>query len=86
MKIIISKSNKGGKNMRNLSEAEILSLSNLLKMEKDGLAVSRAMHELITDDEFKRMSEAGILAMEQRTRAIQQFINENHITETREVR
>lgn len=71
--------------MRSLSDAELLSLTTLLKMEKDGLAVSRAMHQLINDDEFKRQSEAGMLAMEQRIRGIQQFINENNVTNTREV-
>ena len=37
--------------MRKLSEAEVLSLSTLLTMETDGLAVSKAMQVLINDDE-----------------------------------
>jgi|GEM_PF-5740942 len=37
--------------MRKLAEGEILSLTGLLKFESDGLAVSRAMQSLITDDD-----------------------------------
>ncbi|KGK88310.1 hypothetical protein [Clostridium sp. HMP27] len=65
--------------MRKLSEAEVLSLTSLLKMEKDGLAVSKAMQGLISDKELKQQAEAGILATEGRIKGIQQFINENNI-------
>ncbi len=68
--------------MRKLSDAEILSLTGLLKLEKDGLAVSRAMQILITDEDLKKQAESGILATEGRIKGIQQFINENRITET----
>ncbi|NLY42377.1 MAG: hypothetical protein GX066_00035 [Clostridiaceae bacterium] len=71
--------------MRKLSEAEILSLTNLLKMEQDGLAVAKAMQTLITDDELKKQAEAGILATEARIRGLQQFISENQIANTGEV-
>ncbi|WP_186431068.1 hypothetical protein [Clostridium sp. BSD9I1] len=65
--------------MRKLSEAEVLSLTSMLKMEKDGLAVSKAMQGLISDKELKQQAEAGILATEGRIKGIQQFINENNI-------
>lgn len=66
--------------MRKLAEGEILSLTGLLKLESDGLAVSRAMQSLITDDDLKKQAEAGILAAEGRIKGLQQFINENSIT------
>lgn len=66
--------------MRKLSDGEVLSLTSLLKFENDGLAVSKAMQTLITDDELKKQAESGILAAEGRIKGIQQFINENSIT------
>lgn len=71
--------------MRKLSDAELISLTGLLKLENDGLAVSRAMQVLITDDGLKKQAEAGILAAEGRINGIQQFINENRITGNEEV-
>lgn len=66
--------------MRKLTEGEILSLTELLKFESDGLAVSRAMQALITDDDLKKQAESGILAAEGRIKGLEQFINENNIT------
>jgi ferritin-like metal-binding protein YciE len=66
--------------MRRLAESEIISLTSMLKMEKDGLAVARGMQTLISDDELKKTAEASILATEGRVKGIQQFINENKIT------
>lgn len=71
--------------MRKLAENEIISLTTLLKMERDGLAVAKAMQNLITDDELKKQAEASILAAEGRIKGVQQFINENHVIQTREV-
>jgi hypothetical protein len=65
--------------MRKLSEGEVLSLTTMLKMENDGLAVAKAMQTVITDDELKKQAEAGVLAMEGRIKGIQQFINENEV-------
>jgi hypothetical protein len=65
--------------MRKLAEGEILSLTGLLKLESDGLAVSRAMQSLITDDDLKKQSESGILAAEGRIKGLEQFINENGV-------
>ncbi|KOF56187.1 MULTISPECIES: hypothetical protein [Clostridium] len=66
--------------MRKLSEGELISLTGILKLESDGLAVSRTMHPLIKDDELKKQAEAGILAAEGRVKGLQQFINENSVT------
>ncbi|WP_026476874.1 hypothetical protein [Alkaliphilus transvaalensis] len=72
--------------MRHLSDTEVLALTGLLRMEKDGLAVSRALEAIITDDDLRKETQAGVLAAEGRIQAIQQFINENHVTTTEEVR
>lgn len=66
--------------MRKLAEGEVISLTGLLKFETDGLAVSRAMQSLITDDELKKQAESSILASEGRIKGLQQFINENSVT------
>ncbi len=66
--------------MRQLADSEVLSLTNLLKMEKDALAVSKATKTLIGDEDLRKQAEAGILAAEGRIKGIQQFINENKIT------
>ncbi|ARC84913.1 hypothetical protein U732_4082 [Clostridium argentinense CDC 2741] len=71
--------------MRKLSEAELLSLTSLLKMEQDGLVVQRAVNALITDEELKRQGEASVLAAEGRMKGLQQFINENQVTAMAEV-
>ena len=66
--------------MRKLSEGELISLTGLLTMEKDGLLVTKAMENLITDEELKNQVESSVLAMEGRIKGLQQFINENQIT------
>jgi len=70
--------------MRKLTDAEVLSLTGLLNMERDGLALNRALQNLISDEDLKKQTEASILAAEGRIKGIQQFINENHITNTGE--
>lgn len=65
--------------MRKLAENEIISLTSLLKMENEGLAVARGMQTLISDDDLKQQAQASILATEGRIKGIQQFINENKI-------
>ncbi|HLV10085.1 MAG TPA: hypothetical protein VKY40_07750 [Halanaerobiales bacterium] len=67
--------------MRKLADNEVLSLSKVLKMEKDALALSKATQGLITDEDLKKQAEAGVLAAEGRIKGIQQFISENRITE-----
>ncbi|HCQ89964.1 MAG TPA: hypothetical protein DIU45_09750 [Clostridium sp.] len=71
--------------MRKLSEAEVLSLTSLLKMEQDGLIVQRAVNALITDENLKRQGESSVLASEGRIKGLQQFINENQVTVMAEV-
>lgn len=73
----------GGYNLRELTEGELLSLTGLLKMEKDGLTVTKAIHSLITDDDLRRQAEASVLATESRLKGIQQFINENQVAPVR---
>ncbi len=65
--------------LRDMSDAELLSLSGLLTMEKDGLAVARAMQPIISDDKLKTQAESAVMAAENRIKGIQQFINENKI-------
>lgn len=72
--------------MRNLTEAEKLSLRELLQMETTGLATAKAAKMAITDEELQRAAEASILAAEGRIKGIQQFVNENNILNSGEVR
>ncbi|MDU4889789.1 MAG: hypothetical protein E6344_07365 [Clostridium sp.] len=71
--------------MRKLSEAEVLSLTSLLKMEQDGLIVQRAVNALITDENLKSQGESSALASEGRIKGLQQFIIENQVTDSSEV-
>lgn len=71
--------------MRKLSEAELLTLTGMLKMETEGLAVAKATQMLIEDNDLKRAAETGILAAEARIKGMQQFINENQVLGTGEV-
>ncbi|ERJ12216.1 hypothetical protein [Haloplasma contractile] len=70
--------------MRELSVAEILSLSSILTLEKDVLAVTRVLVDFITEDDLKKQVEAGILDTEERIRGIQQFIEENKLIDQEE--
>lgn len=65
--------------MRNLSENEILALNSLLRMEVNGLAVSKAIFRAVGDDKLKDMTEAGISSCEARIQTLQQFLTENQI-------
>lgn len=69
--------------MRHLSEAEILSLTSVLKMETEGLNLARPMSLLIGDEDLKRQMDAGILGTEGKIKSIQQFISENQISTVR---
>ena len=66
--------------MRTLSDVEILSLTAVLKMESDGLAIQRAAGSIITDEDLKKQSMSSLLASEGRIKGIQQFMNENEIS------
>jgi len=71
--------------MRKLAEAELLALTGMLKAESDGLALAKATHMLIEDNDLKQSAESGIMASEARIKGIQQFINENQVLGTGEV-
>ena len=72
--------------MRALSEVEILSLTAVLKMESDGLAMQRAVDSIITDEDLKKQAQATVLASEGRIKGIQQFMSENEISVVKEVK
>ncbi len=71
--------------LRKLSDAEMLSLTELLQMETNALTKVKAARTLASDQELQRMIEATILAAEGRIKGIQQFINENDIVRVEEV-
>lgn len=61
--------------MRNLSQGKILTLNTLLRMEVNGLAVSKAVAKTVGDQKLQDMTEDGIDTCEARMRTIQQFLN-----------
>ncbi len=63
--------------MKKISEAEVLSLTTILKMENDAVMAQRAINVLITDEDLKRQGESSVLAAEGRIKAIKKFIKEN---------
>ena len=63
--------------MKNLTEAELIALGGVLKLECLGLAISRAVKPLINDEDLIKITESGILEQEGRITAIKSFINEN---------
>ena len=71
--------------MRELAMSEVLSLRELLQMETNVLAASKATAALVQDPQLKAITDAGILATETRIKGLQQFINENQVTTIREV-
>ena len=71
--------------MRKLSEAELLTLAEILKMEAEGLAIARATHMLIEDSDLKKSNETGIMTAEARIKGMQRFIIENQVLDTVEV-
>lgn len=71
--------------MRKLADNEILSISNLLQMETNALALSRATIKMMEDEELKTLAQTGIKSAEARVKALQQFISENGVLTTQEV-
>jgi hypothetical protein len=71
--------------LRNLSDTEMLSLTELLQMETNALTKVKAARALAKDQELQRMIEATILAAEGRIKGMQQFISENDIVHIGEV-
>ncbi|MCX7921403.1 MAG: hypothetical protein N3B21_05185 [Clostridia bacterium] len=68
--------------MRQLTATEIISLSKLLQMETNGLAVAKAGVNIVNDEQLKALTQSGIIATEARIRGLQQFISENNIVTT----
>lgn len=66
--------------MRQLTSAEVLSLTKLLEMENNALTVSQASLMAISDEKLKTLAQAGITATQARIAGLQQFIVENKIT------
>lgn len=71
--------------MRKLSEAEVLSLRELLQMDTIALAQVKALEPLVKDPELKSQVNASILTTESRVKGMQQFVLENEIIQTGEV-
>ncbi|MFT9497344.1 hypothetical protein [Anaerosolibacter sp.] len=71
--------------MRKLAPSEMLSLRELLQMESNALTKARATRALVEDNELQKQVDAAILAAEGRIMGIQQFINENHVVNVKEV-
>ncbi|GAB6181787.1 hypothetical protein JCM14036_31060 [Desulfotomaculum defluvii] len=68
--------------MRQLTPSEVIQLREMLQMESNALAKSKATLPLITDDDLRREAVNGIQAMDTRVRGLQQFIVENEIIRT----
>jgi hypothetical protein len=71
--------------LRKLTPGEILSLTTLLQMETNALAVAKAGVMAITDEQLKNLTQSGITATNARIMGLQQFISENHLLTTGEV-
>jgi hypothetical protein len=71
--------------MRKLSDAEMLSLRELLQMETNALAAAKVTQVAIQNSQLKSLTESGVLAAESRIRGLQQFIQENDIIPIQEV-
>ncbi|HOP75773.1 MAG TPA: hypothetical protein PLC07_12105 [Bacillota bacterium] len=71
--------------MRALTPGEILSLSSLLQMESNALAVAKASLMAINDEQLKTLTQAGITATQSRIMGLQQFIAENQVAPIKEV-
>ena len=67
--------------MRELATNEILSLSKLLQMETNALAMTRTGIAVIEDDQLRSIMKTGVSAAEARIKGINQFIFENNIVE-----
>lgn len=65
--------------MRQLTPAEALQLRELLQMESNALAKTKATKALITDEDLGRLADSTIQTMESRVKGLQQFIVENNI-------
>ena len=71
--------------MQKASPSEILTMTRLLQMETNELAMAKASVNLVNDKELKTSIEAGINKSETRIKGIQQFISENNLITSGEV-
>jgi hypothetical protein len=67
--------------MRKPTPGEILSISTLLHMETNALAVAKAGVGTIQDQQLRDLTQAGITATEARIAGLQQFVAENHLAD-----
>lgn len=65
--------------MKQLTSTEILSMSKLLQMETNSLALAKASINIISDEQLRTVSEAGVVAAEARIMGLQQFISDNNV-------
>jgi phosphopantetheine adenylyltransferase len=66
--------------MRQVTTNEVLALNKFLQMETNSLSMAKAGINVVSDEQLKTLTQAGITATEGRIRGIQQFIVENNIT------
>lgn len=71
--------------MRKLTPGEVLSLTALLQMESNALAVAKASISAISDEQLKTLTQTGISAGQSRIMGLQQFIAENNVAPIKEV-
>lgn len=67
--------------MRQLTEAEILSLAKLLEMETHSLAIAKTSIMAISDEQLKTLAQTGITTAQARIVGLQQFVQENNIVD-----
>lgn len=65
--------------MRQLTPVEVLSLAKLIEMETNALTVAKTSLMAISDEQLKRLTQAGIAATQARIAGLQQFVMENDI-------
>ena len=65
--------------MRQVTDIEVLSLTNALQAETYALAIAKASIIAISDEQLKNLAQAGIISTEARIAGMQQFIQENQI-------
>lgn len=70
--------------MKQLTAAEILSLTKLLEMETNSLAVARTTMMAISNEQLKTLTQSGISTTEARIMGFQQFISENNLVTTKQ--
>lgn len=65
--------------MKNLAQNEILALSALITMETQGLALSKAAINALSDEQLRTMTETAIMSSEARIQGMQQLIHDKNI-------